>query len=93
MEKGYIKDPNSICDITKPEDSMLDQPQLRREELIGLASTFGLYQTLPKDKWKYVKEAEPDTDESKKLRKKLLEDYRETTNSNINLAEPDSVDA
>ena len=82
VKKGYIKNPDSICDITRPEDSMLDQPQLPRKELIGLASTFGLYQTLPKSKWKWVKKAEEDTEEAKKLRIDLLKDYRETTTSN-----------
>ena len=33
VKKGYIKNPDSICDITRPEDSMLDQPQLPRKEL------------------------------------------------------------
>ena len=73
---------------------MLDQPQLPRKELIGLASTFGLYQTLPKSKWKWVKKAEEDTEEAKKLRIDLLKDYRETTTSNrTGLATPDTIDA
>ena len=94
VKKKYIKDPDSICDITKPEDSMLDQPQLPRQELIGLASTFGCYQTLPKSKWKWIKKAEPDTDEAKKLRVDLLKEYRETVASNRpGLSPPDTIDA
>ena len=94
VKKKYIKDPDSICDITKPEDSMLDQPQLLREELIGLASTFGLYQTLPKSKWKWIKKAEPDTDEAKKLRVDLLKEYKETVTSNHSgLSPQDTIDA
>ena len=71
IKKGYIKDVDSICDITKPEESMLDQPQLSRKELIGLARTFGLYQTLPKSEWKWIRKAEAETDKAIKLRIKL----------------------
>ena len=89
VKKGYIKNPNTICDITDPETSMLDQPNLRKDELIGLARTFGLYQTLPIDKWKFIKEAEDNTEQSKKLRKKLLDDYHEISRSTVPEAAPD----
>ena len=76
---------------------MLDQPQLPRQELIGLAGTFGFYQTLPKSKWKWIKEAEVDTKKAKKLRSKLLKDYHETTSSpkssKPELLAPDTIDA
>ncbi len=75
IKKGYIKDPDSVCDITKPEESMLDQPQLKRKELIGLAKTAGLYQTLPKSKWKWIKKAEGDGKEERKLRAQLRNDH------------------
>jgi len=75
IKKGYIKDPDSICDITKPEESMLSQPQLPRKELIGLAKTAGLYQMLPKSKWKFIKKAEGDDKEANELRAQLRKDY------------------
>ena len=91
VERGYIKDPDSICDITRPEDSMLDQPQLPKEELVGLARTFGLYQTLPQSQWKYIKEAEGDTKNAADLRKKLLKDYADQEGKTI--MQPDTIDA
>ena len=91
VKKGYIKDPDSICDITRPEDSMLDQPQLPKNELIGLARTFGLYQTLPKSKWKYIEQAETDSPESIKLREQLRKDYQ--SQEGKTLAVPDTIDA
>ena len=75
IKKGYIKDPDSICDITKPEESMLNQPQLPRKELTGLAKTAGLYQMLPKSKWKFIKKAEGDDKEANELRAQLRKDY------------------
>ena len=59
-----------------------------------MASTFGLYQTLPKSKWKWVEKAEEDTEKAKKLRIDLLKDYRETTASTRpGLSTPDTIDA
>ncbi len=75
VKKGYIKNPESICDITKPEESMLDQPQLPREELIGLAKTVGLYQKLPESKWKFIEKAEGSGKEAIELRTQLRLDY------------------
>ena len=71
---------------------MIDQPSLRKEELIELALTFGLYQILPKDKWKYIKEAASDTDESRKAREKLLQDYRKV-NKNTSIVQQDSINS
>ena len=75
IKKGYIKNPDSICDITKPEESMLDQPQLPRQELIGLAKTAGLYQVLPKSDWKLIREAEGSGKKAAELRAKLRRDF------------------
>ena len=91
VQKGYIKDPDSICDITRPEDSMLDQPQLPKGELIGLARTFGLYQTLPKSKWKYIKDAESDSPKAVELREKLRQDYQAQEGKTLPV--PDTIDA
>ena len=93
IKKGYIKDADSICDITKPEDSMLDQPQLSKKELIGLARTFGLYQMLPKSEWKWIKKAEAETNEAIKLRLELKKNYHEKTSSDLGLSKPDTIDA
>lgn len=70
IQKGYL-DPNVIVDIQDPKTSVLDQPQLRKEEVLDLARTFGLYQTLPKDDWKWVQIAEKDTPEGRKVFEEL----------------------
>ena len=70
---------------------MLDQPQLPKDELIGLARTFGLYQTLPKSKWKYIEKAESNSPESVKLREQLRKDYQ--SQAGKTLAVPDTIDA
>jgi anaerobic magnesium-protoporphyrin IX monomethyl ester cyclase len=74
VEKGYL-DPNTVCDIQNTTMSMLDQPQLRRKEVLGLARTFGLYQVLPKSEWKWIEKAEHDTQEGRDLFDKLQRDY------------------
>jgi len=75
VKNGYL-DPNTVCDIQRPTESMLDQPQLPREEVIGLARTFGLYQSLPKSEWKWIEKAEKDAPEGRELLEKLHEEYR-----------------
>jgi len=75
IKKGYIKNPDSVCDITKPEESMLDQPQLPRQELIGLAKTVGLYQVLPESEWKFIEKAEGNGKEAIELRTQLRKEY------------------
>ena len=82
VKKGYIKNPESICDITKPEESMLDQPQLPKQELIGLVNTAGLYQELPESKWKFIKKAEGSGKEAIELRMELRKDYNWIKKSN-----------
>jgi anaerobic magnesium-protoporphyrin IX monomethyl ester cyclase len=74
VENGYL-DSDSICDIRDPTKSMLDQPQFRRKELLGLARTFGLYQELPKSEWKWIEKAEQNTQEGRELFEKLQRDF------------------
>ena len=93
IKKGYITNPDTICDITKPEESMLDQPQLPKQELIGLAKTFGLYQTLPKSEWKWVKKAENKTNDDNKLYSKLIKDYHIISDTITTISQKDNIDA
>ena len=72
---------------------MLDQPQLSRTELTGLAKTFGLYQMLPKSEWKWIKKAEAETDEATKLRSELIKTYHSSQSKNLELSKPDAIDA
>ena len=74
VKNGYLP-AGSICDIRNPRESMLDQPQLPIDELIGLARTFGLYQKLPKSEWKWVEKAERDTVEGREVFESLQREY------------------
>ena len=74
VERGYL-DPNSICDIMDPTASMLDQPQLPRHEVIGLAKTFGLYQLAPKSEWDRIRIAEQESPEGSEMFSRLVAEY------------------
>ncbi len=62
IQKGYL-DPDSICSLNSPEGSMLDMPQLRRSEILGLERTFSFYVDFPESDWPAIREAEPLTPE------------------------------
>lgn len=85
VEKGYLP-ADTICDVQKPAESMLDQPQLRREEVIGLARTFGLYQALPRKEWPWIEKAERDTQEGREIFERLQKEYQ-TVNVHARLDE------
>lgn len=74
VTKGYLP-AESVCDIRNPRDSMLDQPQLSRDDVIGLARTFALYQTLPRSEWPWIEKAEHDTVEGRELFERLQREY------------------
>lgn len=76
VKQGYLP-ADSICDIQNPRTSMLDQPQLPLDELLGLARTFGLYQKLPKREWKWIEKAERDTVEGRAVFERLQREYYE----------------
>ena len=74
VQRGYLP-ADTVCDIQNPRASILDQPQLPREEVIGLARTFGLYQTLPREEWKWIEKAEHDTAEGRDVFERLQREY------------------
>jgi radical SAM superfamily enzyme YgiQ (UPF0313 family) len=75
VQNGYL-DPNTFCDISDPEVSILDQPQLRRAEVLGIAKTFGLYQRVPKSDWDRVRLAEEDSPAGDAMLELLQNEYR-----------------
>lgn len=75
VQNGYL-DPNTFCDITDPEVSILDQPQLPRAEVVGIAKTFGLYQIAPHSDWDRIRAAEPNTAEADAMLDLLQSEYR-----------------
>jgi anaerobic magnesium-protoporphyrin IX monomethyl ester cyclase len=75
VQNGYL-DPNTLCDISDPEVSILDQPQLPRAEVLGIAKTFGLYQCVPKSDWDRVRLAEEDSRDGDAMLDLLQREYR-----------------
>jgi anaerobic magnesium-protoporphyrin IX monomethyl ester cyclase len=73
--RGYVR-PHTFCDIADLENSILDQPQLSRSDVIGIAKTYGLYQTAPESEWNWVRKAEANTPEADQIFDRLMETYR-----------------
>ncbi len=57
IKNGYL-DPESIVSLNNLEASMLDMPQLRRDETIGLARTFSFYAKMPEEAFPEIRSAE-----------------------------------
>ncbi|MDA2932768.1 B12-binding domain-containing radical SAM protein [Acidobacteria bacterium AH-259-D05] len=76
VRKGYL-DPNIICDIQDPAASILDQPQLPRAAVLGLARTFALYTTMPESEWTEIEVAERDTEEGRQKYREYQNKYRQ----------------
>lgn len=72
---GYL-DPATLCDLADPTTSILDQPQLSRTEVIGIAKTFGLYQCAPTSDWPRIRMAEADTPAGDAMLDLLQREYR-----------------
>lgn len=77
IKKKYLTDFNKVDNLIG--ESILDFPELSKEELHGLLKTFVLYIKLPKKYFPEIKIAEKDTDEGhfkfKKLTKLLYKCY------------------
>ncbi len=76
VEKGLIEPdhlPGSLM-----SDFALDQPQLSRQEVLGLRRTFPLYVRLPEEEWPLIKRAEQDDEEGNRIYESLRRRYQET---------------
>ena len=58
-------------------ETVLNMPQLSREELLGLQRTFPLYVKFPKSEWPKIKQCEGDGAEAEALFKELSSTYTE----------------
>lgn len=89
IREGHL-DPESICSLDNPDASMLNMPQLPREEIIGLARTFNFYATFPKEEWPRIREAERPTPEGDLLFQTFQDRF---VMEQYGPAEPDPINA
>ncbi len=76
VEKGLIEPdhvPGSLM-----SDFALDQPQLRRQEVLGLRRTFPLYVRFPEAEWPLIERAEKDDEEGNRIYESLRHRYQTT---------------
>lgn len=57
IQRGYL-DPKSIVSLNSLEGSMLDMPNLSRDEILGLARTFNFYVKMPEEAYPEIRVAE-----------------------------------
>ncbi len=89
VKEGYL-DPETICSLDDPDASMLNMPQLPREETVGLARTFNFYTTFPKEEWSRIQQAERTTPEAEEIFQSLQSRY---VMEQYGPAEPDAINA
>jgi anaerobic magnesium-protoporphyrin IX monomethyl ester cyclase len=75
LEKGYITEDTKTS--TPIMGSVLNMPQLTREEILGLVRTFCLYVKFPKEEWPMIRIAEKFDEEGNAMFEKLSGLYYE----------------
>ena len=70
VQKGYL-DHNYHRDLHDSWRAVLDMPQISKSEVEGLARTFVLYSTLPKQLWPDIEKVEKRPDENQATLKRL----------------------
>lgn len=71
---GYIES-DVIVKSMVSDGSVLDMPQFRRQEVMGLVKTFNMYVNFPESRWPEIKKAEAETKEGIKIYHNLKEEY------------------
>lgn len=75
IQKGYLSRDNLARDYRS--DTILNMPQLTREDLIGLQRTFAMYVKFSKDMWDEIKKCEKFDNEGNKKFEELSKIYKE----------------
>ena len=65
-----------ICALNDLNASMLDMPNLKRRETIGLAKTFSLYVKWPQERYGEIQKAEPIDEAGERKYKELMDQYQ-----------------
>jgi hypothetical protein len=74
-EKGLIEHETiTKCLTDKP---VFEMEQYSISEIMGLRKCFILYTTFPKNRWKDIRKAEPDTPEGNRIFEELKQEYME----------------
>ena len=76
VDEGFIEADHTPGSFLS--DFALDQPQLSREEVIGLRKTFALYVRFPEKDWPLIERAEKDDDEGNRIYDELRQRYQES---------------
>ena len=74
MKKGLCK---NVHAGDYRSETVLNMPQISREELLGLQRTFPLYVRFPKSEWPKIKKCEGNGQEAEALYKELSREYTE----------------
>ncbi len=74
LMKGYIDDSKERICVTK--GSILDMPQLSRQEIDGLVKTFSLYTKMPREYFSKIERAEKDDEIGNKIFNELSKEYK-----------------
>ncbi len=76
IKKGYMKEEDIVSlSISAGGQSMLNMPQLPKEEISGLARTFAYYVKFPESRWGEIKKAEKFTPEGNEMHEILGKEY------------------
>jgi len=76
VKKGYMKEEDVVSlSISAGGQSMLNMPQLPKDEISGLARTFAYYVKFPESRWSDIKIAEKFTPEGNEMHEKLGKEF------------------
>jgi len=75
VQKGYLD--SSVITSHTTSSSLLDMPQLSKEDIDGLVKTFTMYVGFPQKWWSHIERAEKPTPEGREIFNKLKNIYQE----------------
>ncbi len=75
LERGYISEDTVTASLIG--GSVMNMPQLTRDQILGLVRTFCLYVKFPKEEWPDIERAEKFDDEGNAIFEKLSKKYYE----------------
>lgn len=93
VKKGYMKEEDVVSlSISAGGQSMLNMPQLPKDEISGLARTFAYYVKFPESRWSDIKIAEKFTPEGNEMHEKLGKEFDVKYRMRDSKAQSDGLD-